>query len=251
LIGQEPAADLSVLVPVFNERGTVQRAIERVLEVKLPVSGVEVLVIDDHSTDGTRDWLVEQEFPDSVRVILRDRNGGKGAAVATGLTEARGTYATIMDADLEYDPANIGALLEPLLNGNADVVYGVRGFDAHSAFSFWYVVGNKFVTMAANVLFNTWLSDIMTCQKLMPTALFRALPLRERGFAVEAEITARLVRAGVRVYEVPVTYHARRREEGKKLTALDGLRVLRTLLRCRVDRQRLPDPSRFVPDPGA
>ena len=124
----------------------------------------------------------------------------------------------------------------------------MRGFDARSAYSFWYVVGNKLVTMAANVLFNTWLSDIMTCQKVLPTALFRALPLRETGFGVEAEITARLLGAGVRIFEVPISYQARSREEGKKLRATDGLRVLYTLVRCRLRRAAIADPSRLVPD---
>jgi dolichol-phosphate hexosyltransferase len=141
-----------------------------------------------------------------------------------------------MDADLEYDPQSIATLLRPLLRDDAEAVYGVRGFDARSAYSFWYVVGNKVVTMTMNVLFNTWLADIMTCQKALPTALWRALELRESGFAFEAEITARLARAGIRIYEVPVPYRARSREQGKKLTAVDGLRVLRTLLRCRLDR---------------
>jgi dolichol-phosphate hexosyltransferase len=145
-----------------------------------------------------------------------------------------GEYATVMDADLEYDPSNFSALLAPLLAGDADAVYGVRGFQAHSAYSFWYVVGNKAVTLAANVLYNAWLSDLMTCQKVLRSSLFRTLPLRENGFAIEAEITARLLRAGVRIFEVPITYRARRREEGKKLTPLDGLKVIATLARCRV-----------------
>jgi hypothetical protein len=154
-----------------------------------------------------------------------------------------------MDADLEYDPQQIAPLLRPLLEGEAEAVYGVRGFEAHSAFSFWYVLGNKAVTMALNMLFNTWLSDIMTCMKVLPTALWRELALRERGFAFEAELTARLINAGVRIYEVPITYQARSREAGKKLTAIDGLRVLRTLVRTRADGRDVPDASRFIPVP--
>jgi dolichol-phosphate hexosyltransferase len=228
------APELSVLMPVFNERETIAAAVERVLAADLPVREVELVVVDDRSTDGTREWLRTQDLPPPVHVVLREHNGGKGAAIATALPHARGTYATVMDADLEYDPCNIAALLQPLLRGEADAVYGVRGFDAGSAYSFWYVLGNKFLTMVANVLFNTWLSDIMTCQKVLPTALFRALKLRETGFGVEAEITARLLGAGVRIFEVPVSYHARTREEGKKLRATDGLRVLHTLVRCRL-----------------
>jgi glycosyltransferase involved in cell wall biosynthesis len=228
-------ADLSILMPVFNERATAPVALRRVLEADLPVQDVEVIVVDDDSTDGTREWLLAEDLPANVRVVLHDRNRGKGAAVATAVAHATGTYAAVMDADLEYDPQQIAPLLVPLLAGEADVVYGVRGFEAHSAYSFWYVVGNKAVTLALNVLFNTWLSDIMTCMKVVPTALWRELALRERGFAFEAEITARLLGAGVRIHEMPVSYRARSREDGKKLTAADGLRVVRTLLRTRFD----------------
>lgn len=224
---------LTVLMPVFNERRTVGAAIERVLDVEIE-GGRELVVVDDGSTDGTWRFLEEQEWPESVRIVRRGRNGGKGAALRSGLGEARGEYCTVLDADLEYDPATLPSLLEPLLKGDADAVYGVRGFQAHSSYSFWYVVGNKAVTFAANVLYNAWLADLMTCQKVMPTWLFRSLPLRSNGFQIEAEITARLLRRGARVYEVPITYRARTRDEGKKLRGVDGLRVLATLARCRV-----------------
>ena len=241
--------DLSILMPIYNERATAETAIQQVLDAELPIDDFELVIVDDRSVDGTREWLLAQDFPPNVRLVLHDHNRGKGAAIATAVRHATGTYATVMDADLEYDPQQIAPLLRPLLEGQAEAVYGVRGFEAHSAFSFWYVVGNKAVTMALNVLFNTWLSDIMTCMKLVPTALWRELALRERGFAFEAEITARLIRSGVRVYEVPITYRARPRDAGKKLTATDGLRVLRTLLRTRLDGRDLPDASRFIPAP--
>jgi dolichol-phosphate hexosyltransferase len=227
-------SDLSILMPVFNERETVAAAIERALQVELPV-GRELIIVDDGSTDGTRELLQEQVWPETVTLVTHPKNRGKGAAIQTALTHASGTYSTILDADLEYDPANFPALLEPLLSGDAAAVYGVRGFQAHSAYSFWYVLGNRAVTFTANALYNAWLSDLMTCFKALSTDLFRSLRLREQGFAIEAEITARLLRTGVVIYEVPVTYRARRREEGKKLTALDGLRVLATLARCRID----------------
>ena len=241
--------DLSIIVPIYNERATVATAVEQLLAAELPVLSYEVVLVDDGSTDGTREWLREQVFPSSVQLVLHDHNRGKGAAVRTGLQHASGTYATILDADLEYAPESLTPLLRPLLEGDAQVVYGVRGFEAHSAFSFWYVVGNKAVSLAANVLFNTWLSDIMTCHKVLPTSLFRALNLRERGFAFEAEITARLAGSGVRIYEVPVTYRARSREDGKKLTAADGVRVLGTLVRCRLDRRVLRNAQAHVPAP--
>jgi glycosyltransferase involved in cell wall biosynthesis len=225
---------LSVLMPVYNERATIETAIERVLAEDHSVDGLELIVVDDGSTDGTRELLDSRGWPDNVHVLCHDRNRGKGAALRTGLERAAGDYCTIMDADLEYDPSNFSSLLAPLRAGEAEAVFGVRGFQAHSAYSFWYVVGNKAVTLAANVLYNAWLSDLMTCQKVLKTSLFRALPLRANGFAIEAEITGRLLREGTRIYEVPITYRARRREEGKKLTPVDGLKVVGTLVRCRI-----------------
>jgi glycosyltransferase involved in cell wall biosynthesis len=221
-------------MPVFNERATVETALERLLAVDVQVDRFELIVVDDGSTDGTRELLEGRDWPQSVRIVRHTRNLGKGAALRTALGHATAEYCTVMDADLEYDPSNFAALLGPLLAGEADAVYGVRGFQAHSAYSFWYMVGNKAVTLAANVLYNAWLSDLMTCQKVLKTEVFRELRLRENGFAIEAEITARLLRGGSRIYEVPITYRARRREEGKKLTAVDGVRVLATLARCRV-----------------
>ena len=226
--------ELSILVPVYNERERVEEALRQIAAAELPVASFEMVVVDDGSTDGTAEVLAEGTWPDHVRLLRHDRNRGKGAAVRTALADARGTWSAIMDADLEYDPEEIGKLLEPLREGRADVAYGVRGFEAHSAYGFWYVMGNRLVTLAANVLYDVWLSDIMTCHKVLPTSVFRELELREPGFGIEPEITARVLRSGRRIYEVPITYASRTREEGKKLTVLDGARVLRTLLRCRV-----------------
>ncbi len=227
-------ADLTVLMPVFNEEQTLERAVSGVLEADLPLDDVELVVVNDGSSDGSERVLREGEWPENVRVVHHDRNRGKGAAVRTALEHATGKYSLVMDADLEYDPADLRPLLEPLVAGRAEAVFGTRAFEAHTAFSFWYVVGNKGVTFACNLLYNCWLSDIMTCHKAMATDLFRGLALRENGFAIESEITAQLMLRGVRVHEVPIVYTARSREEGKKLTAFDGLRVLRTLIRCRV-----------------
>jgi dolichol-phosphate hexosyltransferase len=227
-------SSLSILMPVYNERATIEAAIADALEAELPVDEREVVVVDDGSTDGTRELLHERDFPPNVRVFFHERNRGKGAALQTALGHAEGEFSAILDADLEYEAAGIAALLEPLLAGRARVVFGTRAFTSHSAYSFWYVVGNKAVTLATNVLFNSWISDVMTCHKAMRTELFRSLRLRERGFAIEPEIAARVLRRGDRILEVEVSYQARSREEGKKLTALDGLRVLRTLVRCRV-----------------
>lgn len=226
---------LSILMPVFNELTTVQRAIDDALTAKLPVKSRQLVIVDDGSTDGTRELLREGEWADNVTLVFHEKNRGKGAALQTGLQHATGEYAAILDADLEYKAADLGPLLEPLLAGEARVVFGTRSWSSHSAFSFWYVMGNKGVTFATNVIYNCWISDVMTCHKAMSTDLFRSLRLRERGFAIEPEITARVLKAGERIYEVPISYAARSREEGKKLTALDGLRVLRTLVRCRID----------------
>ena len=226
--------DLTILMPVYNERATVERAIADAVGTELPIESRELVIVDDGSTDGTRELLQNGSWPENVRIVFHERNSGKGAALRTALGEARGRYAAILDADLEYEAASIGPMLEPLLNGHAQAVFGNRAFLSHSSYNFWYVVGNKAVTLACNVIYNSWISDVMTCHKAMSLELWRSLELRERGFAIEPEIAAKLLRRGVRIYEVPVSYEARSREAGKKLTALDGLRVLRTLLRYRV-----------------
>ena len=228
------AADLSILMPVYNERATIEAAIEDALTAELPVEARELVVVDDGSTDGTRDLLGARTWPDNVHIVFHPENQGKGAAVRTALTHANAEFAAILDADLEYRAADLAHVLEPLVSGEARVVFGTRAWTSQSSFSFWYVIGNKGVTFATNVLYNCWISDVMTCHKAMHTELFRKLRLRERGFAIEPEIAARVLRAGERIHEVPISYRARGREAGKKLTAFDGVRVLRTLVRCRV-----------------
>jgi glycosyltransferase involved in cell wall biosynthesis len=228
------AGGLSILMPVFNERSTVEAAIDDALTAELPVASRELVVVDDGSTDGTRELLRSRDWPDGVEVVYHERNLGKGAAVRTALQHATKEFAAILDADLEYRASDLAAVLEPLVSGEAHVVFGTRAWTSQSSFSFWYVMGNKAVTTATNVIYNCWISDVMTCHKAMRTQLFRSLPLHERGFGIEPEITARVLRAGERIHEVPISYRARSREAGKKLTAYDGLRVLRTLVRCRL-----------------
>ena len=227
---------LSILMPVYNERERVERAIAEVLATELPTE-FELIVVDDGSTDGSREILREGEWDGRVRLIEHPENRGKGAAIQTALEQARGDYAAIFDADLEYDPSDLGLLMPPLLDGRSNASFGVRAFDGYTSHSFLFVLGNKGVTLACNVLFNVYLHDIMTCHKMMRTDIFRSLPLRSAGFAIEPEITARLVQRGERIYEVPVHYRARATDEGKKLTATDGFRVLATLLRCRFSRK--------------
>jgi glycosyltransferase involved in cell wall biosynthesis len=228
------AGGLSILMPVFNERSTVEAAIDDALTAELPVSSRQLVVVDDGSTDGTGELLDSRAWPEGVEVVRHERNLGKGAAVRTALRHATEEFAAVLDADLEYRAADLADVLEPLVSGEARVVFGTRAWTSQSSFSFWYVMGNKVVTMATNVIYNCWISDVMTGHKAMRTELFRSLPLRERGFAVEAEIAARLLRAGERIHEVPIHYQARSREAGKKLTALDGLWATRALIRCRL-----------------
>ena len=228
---------LSILMPVYNERERVERAIAEVLETELPVE-FELVVVNDGSTDGTtellRELISDAHPPERVRLFEHPVNRGKGAAVQTALAEARGEYAAIFDADLEYDPGDLALLMPPLLDGRANACFGVRAFDGYTSHSFLFVLGNKGVTLACNVLFNVYLHDIMTCHKMIRTDLFRSLPLYSPGFAIEPEITARLVQRGERIFEVPVHYRARATSEGKKLTAVDGFRVIGTLVRCRL-----------------
>jgi dolichol-phosphate hexosyltransferase len=221
---------LSVLMPVYNEAATLSSAVARVLDVEYPCD-VELVLVDDGSTDGT-DQVIGT-LPGSVVTYRHPVNRGKGAAVRTAAGLATGDYVIVCDADLEYTPSDIPALLRPILQGEAEVVFGTRSFGSHTAYSFWYVLGNWAVTMVANVLFNAWLSDLETCFKVMPLALYRQLDLREEGFGIEPEITAKLLKRRIRPYEVPITYRARGREEGKKLTWRDGIQALWILARIR------------------
>ncbi len=230
---------LSILMPVYNERHRVGRAVKQTLEVDYPCE-YELLVIDDGSRDGTAEILAGLE-KDPVRVIRHPRNRGKGAAITTGVAEATGDYVVVLDADLEYDPRDIPLLLEPVQDGRGQVVYGNRSFGGHAAFSFWYVMGNKAITTTANILYNCYLSDLETCFKLMPTRLYRSLDIRSRDFGMEAEVTGKLLRRGIRPFEVPISYAARTRDEGKKITWVDGVKALGILARERVAR-RAPVP---------
>jgi glycosyltransferase involved in cell wall biosynthesis len=209
--------------------------LKQTLAVDYPCE-VEVVVVDDGSRDGTADALSQVDDP-RVRVVTHPRNRGKGAAVRTAAHHAAGEYVVMLDADLEYDPQDIPKLLGPVLDGRTRVVYGNRVFGAHAAYSFWYVMGNKAITTAANVFFNSYLGDLETCFKLMPVTLFRSLGIRSHGFGIEAEITAKLLRRKIRPYEVPISYRARTRAEGKKITWKDGIEALWILGRERVRRQ--------------
>jgi glycosyltransferase involved in cell wall biosynthesis len=227
---------LSILMPVYNEEDRIADAVKQALDVDYPAD-IELVVVDDGSRDGTAEALAG--ITDArLRVVTHPRNRGKGAAIRTAVDTATGDYMVILDADLEYDPQDIPKLLEPVLDGRARVVYGNRTFGSHSSFSFWYVMGNKAVTTAANMMFNCYLGDLETCFKLMPVSLYRSLSVRSRGFGMEAEVTGKLLRRRIRPYEVPISYRARTREEGKKITWKDGVEALWILGRERVRRPR-------------
>jgi glycosyltransferase involved in cell wall biosynthesis len=219
---------------VYNEEVRLPEAIKQALDVQYPCE-FELIVVNDGSTDATADIL--NRIDDSrVRPVHHERNRGKGAAIHTAVDHASGDYLVILDADLEYDPRDIPALLRPVQEGRATVVFGNRTFGGHSAFSFWYVMGNRGVTTVANMLFNCYLGDLETCFKLMPVELYQSLDVRSPGFGMEAEVTGKLLRRQIRPYEVPISYRARTRDEGKKITWRDGVRALWILTRERIRR---------------
>jgi glycosyltransferase involved in cell wall biosynthesis len=227
---------LGVIVPVFNESATLAQVLERVL--MQPVVG-QVVVVDDYSSDGTE--AIARRFAEQYpRVVVRRHasNQGKGAAVRTGLEAVTMPITIIQDADLEYDPLEYEALLAPILEGRADVVYGVRGFASQTAFSYWFVIGNRLVTTMTNILFNCYIKDMETGFKAMRTDLMRRLKLRGKRFGIEPDITGRVLRLGYRIHEVPISYYARSRQEGKKLTWRDGVKALGSLIRIRLTPHR-------------
>jgi dolichol-phosphate hexosyltransferase len=226
---------LSILMPVYNERNTLENAVKRVLDVHYPVD-VELVIVDDGSTDGTKDLYAQWADDPLVALHEKARNEGKGSAIRKAAELATGDYVIICDADLEYAPEEIPNLLQPVLRGESEVVYGTRTFGSHNAYSYLYVLGNRAVTTYANVLFNCYISDLETCFKLLPLNLYRTLDVRSAGFGMEAELTGKLLRAGYRPYEVPISYKARGREEGKKLTWRDGVSALAIISRERARR---------------
>lgn len=220
-------------MPVYNEAATLRSAVKRVLDVPYPVD-FELIIVDDGSTDGTRDLYPQLGHDERVVIHEKATNGGKGSAIKKGAELATGDYVIMCDADLEYAPEEIPSLLAPVLSGESEVVFGTRTFGSHNAYSYLYVLGNRGVTTIANVLFNCYISDLETCFKLMPTQMYRRLDVRSAGFGMEAEVTGKLLRNGVRPYEVPISYKARSRADGKKLTWKDGVEAVWILTRERI-----------------
>ncbi|HSH75686.1 MAG TPA: glycosyltransferase family 2 protein [Longimicrobiales bacterium] len=229
---------LSVVIPVYNEVGTVEQLLRRVRDV--PVR-LEVIVVDDGSTDGTRDLLPRLEGDLIDRLILRERNAGKGAALRTGFEQATGDVVVVQDADLEYDPRELPMLLRPILSGKADAVYGSRFLGGpHRVLFFWHSVGNRVLTILSNMFTDVNLTDMETCYKMVRRELLHSLPLSANRFGIEPELTARLAQAGARIYEMPISYDGRSYAEGKKIGWKDGVSALWGILKYNIFAPRVP-----------
>lgn len=222
---------LSVIVPVYNEARTLSTLLAQVRAVPIPK---EIIIVDDCSTDGTREILKCEVEHEDTRVFLHSKNMGKGGAVKTGLSKVRGDIVIIQDGDLEYDPRDYHALLRPILEGRAKAVYGSRFLGEHKAMYFWHSVGNKFLTLVTNIMFDTTLSDMETCYKVFTRDIADSLNIKQMRWGIDPEITAKILRQGVRIYEVPISYNGREFWEGKKISWKDGFVILWTLLRYRV-----------------
>ncbi len=222
---------LSVVIPVYNEKPTLKTLVKKVLAVKIPK---EIILVDDASTDGSRELVKKLSNQPNIRAIFHPRNQGKGMAIRSGIKEARGDYVIIQDADLEYDPQDYFKLLKPIKDGKAEVVYGSRFTGEHRNMFFWHWVANQFLTLVTNILYNTTLSDMETCYKVFPAKLIQSIKFNCRRFEFEPEVTAKILRQGIRIYEVPISYAGREYSEGKKIAWPDGIIALWTLIRYRL-----------------
>ena len=221
---------LTVIVPVYNEQATVGEILKRLDKQK---SVFEILVVDDSSDDNGVDE-VKKVRSKKIRLLKHKSNKGKGAAIQTGLREVKGDYVLIQDADLEYDPEEIPLLLAPINKGKAEVVYGSRFTGARRNMFFWHMLGNRFLSLMVNVLYNTTISDMETCYKVMPTKLMKKLSIKSNDFAIEPEITCKILNRGIFIYETPISYTGRTFEEGKKITWRDGVKAMYTILAIKI-----------------
>ena len=221
---------LTVIMPVYNERATVGEMVERVLAVPLRI---ELIVVDDASGDGSREVVQGLAQARGFRLLIQERNRGKGAAVRRGIAEARGDIVVVQDADLEYSPEEYPELVDLIVKGKADAVFGSRFIGRHRCFLFTHYLANLFLNLVTNVLYNTTMTDMETCFKAIRADVLKALPLKSDRFGIEPEITAKLFKRGCRVYEVPITYEGRDYAEGKKITWRDGFPALWTLIKYR------------------
>ena len=225
---------LSVVMPAYNEQATIRTIVARVLEVDLGPVEKELVIVDDGSKDGTREILKELDGRNGVRVLFQQHNQGKGAAVWRGIRESTGEMVIIQDADLEYDPHEYPQLIRPILEGQADVVYGSRFLGSprgHRVLYFWHSVGNRLLTMLSNMFSDLNLTDMETCYKVMVRSVADRLDLQSRDFGIEPEITQKVAAMRARIYEVPISYHGRTYEEGKKIGLKDAFKAVYTILR--------------------
>ena len=224
---------LSIIMPVYNEQETLRDILAQVRAVELPGVEKEILVVDDGSTDGSRQILTEEAETGDLRIFYHDENRGKGAAVRTGIEQASGALIVIQDADLEYDPRDYPALIRPIVEKRVAVVYGSRFLGPRKAMLFWHMLGNKLLTLTTNVLYNTILSDMETCYKCFRADVIKDIPLHARRFEFEPEITAKVLKRGHRIFEVPISYYGREYHEGKKITWRDAPLAFWTLVKYR------------------
>src|SRR6202046_3774396 len=231
---------LSVVMPVYNEQATLREVIARVLAVPLEI---ELICVDDGSTDGSREIMIEfQTSHPQIRMVMQPTNMGKGAALRRGIQEATGDFVIIQDADLEYDPAEYPLMIEPLIQEKADVVYGSRflGAAPHRVLYFWHSVGNRILTLLSNCLTNINLSDMETCYKVFRREIIQSIPIEENRFGFEPEITVKIAKRRLRIYEVGISYWGRTYEEGKKIGWKDGARAVWCLLKYSLKEARVP-----------
>jgi len=232
-ISETKESKLSVIIPVYNEEATLAEVVSRVQDVDLPLAK-EIILIDDASTDGTRE-VIERLTEKNVVAVFHEKNQGKGAALRSGFAKASGEIFLIQDADLEYDPGEYPKLLQPILDGRADVVYGSRfvGSEAHRVLYFWHMMGRRFLTLLSNMFTNLNLTDMETCYKVFRKEVLEQISIKENRFGFEPEITAKISRLGCRIYEVGISYSGRTYEEGKKIGVSDGVRALYCIVKYR------------------
>jgi len=225
---------LSVIIPVYNEERTLEELVGRVMNVKLEGVKKQVVIVDDKSTDSTHSILkkLSSKHPD-IEIVYKEKNEGKGSALKTGFSLAKGSYTIIQDADLEYDPEDYKVILDSFKHKEVDVVYGSRFLGRHRAFLFMNLVANKILNLVTNILYNTTLTDMETCYKMFKTELIQSIEIKSKGFEIEPEITAKMLKRKAKIYEVPISFFGRSYDEGKKIKAIDGFKAIWALIKYR------------------
>ncbi|MFH1612144.1 MAG: glycosyltransferase family 2 protein [bacterium] len=220
---------ISIVIPVFNEKNTILKILEKIQKINLEK---EIIIVDDGSTDGTKE-ILQNIKENNIKILYHSKNQGKGAALKTGFNEVKGDIIIIQDADLEYDPENYFILIKPIKEGYADAVYGSRFLGIHRVFLIWHYLGNKFLTGITNILYNTTLSDMETGAKVFKTEIIKNITIKSKKFDIEPEITAKILKQNIRLYEVPISYYGRDYKEGKKITWKDGIKAIYVLIKYR------------------